>query len=154
MKKILAVSWDHRHLNVNKWRKALLQYRNTPSHRNGLTPAKKLDRHPVQDSCQHTISLSHQSGSVHLRKQISKQTTRRTSQRSSILLTHTRLQTLKSDPALHYKTSSQNIATYMVKLLPLGHTEDTTLEHRVVGFLCETGISYGVDHQLPVSPQY
>jgi len=42
----------------------------------------------------------------------------------------------------------------MVKLSPSGHTEDTTLEHRVVGFLCGTGASYGVDLQLPVSPKH
>ena len=50
MKKILAASWDHHHLNVNKLCRALLQYRNTPSRRDGLSPAQKLYGHPVQDT--------------------------------------------------------------------------------------------------------
>jgi len=50
MKKILAASWDHHHLNDNKLCRALLQYRNTPSRRDGLSPAQKLYGHPVQDT--------------------------------------------------------------------------------------------------------
>ena len=50
IKKLLAASWDHRHLNVNKLCRALLQYRNTPSRRDGLSPAQKLYGHPVQDT--------------------------------------------------------------------------------------------------------
>ena len=68
----------------------------------------------------HTASRLYQSGSVHYRKRISKQATHRPNQRHSITLMHIRLQTLKSDPTLHYKTSSQNIGTYMVRLLPFG----------------------------------
>ena len=50
MKKILAASWDHRHLNEDKLCCALLQYHNTPSHKDGLSPAKKLFGHPIQDT--------------------------------------------------------------------------------------------------------
>ena len=50
MKKILAASWDHRHLNDSRLCRALLQYRNTPSRRDGLSPAQKLYGHPIQDT--------------------------------------------------------------------------------------------------------
>ena len=50
MKKILAASWNNRQLNDNRLCRALLQYRNTPSRKDGLSPAQKLYGHPVQDT--------------------------------------------------------------------------------------------------------
>ena len=50
MKKILAASWDHRHLYEDRLCRALLQYHNTPSHKDGTSPAHKLFGHPIQDS--------------------------------------------------------------------------------------------------------
>ena len=50
MKKLLAASWDHRHLNEEKLCSSLLQYRNTPSRKDGLSPAQKLFGHPIQDT--------------------------------------------------------------------------------------------------------
>ena len=49
MKKLLAASWDHRQLNEEKLCGALLQYQNTPSCKDGLSPAQKLFGHPNQD---------------------------------------------------------------------------------------------------------
>ena len=129
------------HLNDNKLCRALLY---TPSCRDGLSPAQKLYGHPVQD----TLPAHHCSFSPQW--QISKQAVLWFNQRSSI--THT--QTLKLDPALHCKTSRQNVGASMVKLLPLGHTDDTSLEHRVDGSLCGTDTSYSTDRQLPAFPQH
>ena len=50
MKKILAASWDHRYMNEDKLCRALLQYCNTPSRKDGLSPAQKLFGHPIQDT--------------------------------------------------------------------------------------------------------
>ena len=50
MKKILAASWNHCQLNDNRLCRALLQYRNTPSRQDGLSPAQKLYGHPIQDT--------------------------------------------------------------------------------------------------------
>ena len=50
MKKILAASWDHRHLNEDKLGRALLQYHNMPYRKDGLSPAQKLFGHPIQDT--------------------------------------------------------------------------------------------------------
>ena len=50
MKKILAASWDHRHLNKDKLCRALLQYHNMPSCKDRLSPAQKLFSHPIQDT--------------------------------------------------------------------------------------------------------
>ena len=50
MKKILAASWNHRQLNDNRLCRALLQYHNTPSRQDGLSPAQKLYGHPIQDT--------------------------------------------------------------------------------------------------------
>ena len=50
MKKIIATSRATRTLNENKLCRAILQYRNTPSHRDGLSPAQKLYGRPIQDT--------------------------------------------------------------------------------------------------------
>ena len=50
MKKITYTSWNGCSLNHNKFCCTLLQYRNTPSLKDGLSPAQKLYGHPVQDT--------------------------------------------------------------------------------------------------------
>ena len=47
--KIIRISWSGRSFNHDKFCQALMQYRNTPSRRDGLSPAQKFYRHPVQD---------------------------------------------------------------------------------------------------------
>ena len=47
MKKLLAASWDHRHLIRKKLCSSLLQYHNTPPHKDGMSPAQKLFGHPT-----------------------------------------------------------------------------------------------------------
>ena len=49
MKRIIPTSWNGRSLDEDKVCRALLQYRNTPSWRDGLSPAQKLYGHPTQD---------------------------------------------------------------------------------------------------------
>jgi len=50
MKKIIRAAWEGRSLNEEKLCRALLQYRNTPSRKDGLSPAQKLYGHPIQDT--------------------------------------------------------------------------------------------------------
>ena len=50
MKKILRAAWTGRFLNKSVLCQALIQYRNTPSVRDGLSPAQKLYGHPIQDT--------------------------------------------------------------------------------------------------------
>ena len=50
MKKLIYTAWNGRSLDYNKLCCVLLQYRNTPSRKDGLSPAQKLYGHPVQDS--------------------------------------------------------------------------------------------------------
>jgi len=49
MKKLIEASWTGARLDEGKLARALLQYRNTPSRRDGLSPAQKLFGRPVQD---------------------------------------------------------------------------------------------------------
>ena len=49
MKKIIRAAWNGRNLDEEKLCRALLQYRNTPCRKDGLSPAQKLYRQPVQD---------------------------------------------------------------------------------------------------------
>jgi len=49
MKKLLYTCWNGRSLDHDKFCRALLQYRNTPNRKDGLSPAQKLFGHPVQD---------------------------------------------------------------------------------------------------------
>ena len=50
MKKLIRRSTKHSILDENKLARALLQYRNTPSRKDKLSPAQKLYGHPVQDT--------------------------------------------------------------------------------------------------------
>ena len=50
MKKIIQAAWWGRSLDENKLARALMQYRNTPSRKDGLSPAQKLYRRPIQDT--------------------------------------------------------------------------------------------------------
>ena len=50
MKKIIRASWNGRYLEEDRLCRAPLQYRNTPSAKDGQSPAQKLYRHPVQDT--------------------------------------------------------------------------------------------------------
>ena len=50
MKKIIRTAWTGRHLDEDKLTRALLQYRNTPSRKDGQSPAQKLFGHPIQDT--------------------------------------------------------------------------------------------------------
>jgi len=50
MKKIIKTAWNGRFLDTNRLCRALLQYRNTPSRKDGLSPAQKLYGHPIQDT--------------------------------------------------------------------------------------------------------
>ena len=49
MKKIIQAAWNGRYLEEDNLCQALMQYRNTPSRKDGLSPAQKLYSHPVQD---------------------------------------------------------------------------------------------------------
>ena len=50
MKKIIRATWSGTQLDSGKLAHALLQYRNTPSQRDGLSPSQKLFGRPMQDS--------------------------------------------------------------------------------------------------------
>ena len=50
MQRIIATSWSTRTLNEDKLCRAVLQYRNTPSRKDGLSPAQKLYGRPIQDT--------------------------------------------------------------------------------------------------------
>ena len=50
MKKIIRGAWNKRFLDEDRMCKALLEYRNTPSARDGLSPAQKLFGHPMEDT--------------------------------------------------------------------------------------------------------
>ncbi len=50
MKKLLRTSWKGRSMDEDALVRALLQYRNTPSRKDGLSPAQKLYGRPVQDT--------------------------------------------------------------------------------------------------------
>ena len=49
MKRIIRAAWNSKCINEEKLCRALLQYRNTPSRKDGLLPAQKLYSHPIQD---------------------------------------------------------------------------------------------------------
>ena len=50
MKKLIKAAWCHNELDPGRMTKALLQYRNTPSQSDHLSPAQKLFGHPIQDT--------------------------------------------------------------------------------------------------------
>ena len=50
MKKLFRSSWAGRYLDDDRLTRALLQYRNTPSRKDSLSPADKLFGKPIQDT--------------------------------------------------------------------------------------------------------
>ena len=50
MKKLIRAAWTGRSLDEDILTRALLQYRNTPSRKDGLSPAQKLFGQPIQDA--------------------------------------------------------------------------------------------------------
>ena len=50
MKKLIQASWTRGAVDERKLTRAILQYRNTPSQRDRLSPAQKLFGHPIQDT--------------------------------------------------------------------------------------------------------
>ena len=50
IKKIISSSWGNRSVYFNILCRALLQYRNTPSHKDGQSPAQKLFGRSLQDT--------------------------------------------------------------------------------------------------------
>lgn len=50
MKKFIQAAWVGQSLDKGKLARSLLQYRNTPSRRDGLSPAQKLFGHPIKDA--------------------------------------------------------------------------------------------------------
>ena len=50
MKKLITAAWTGRSINWDILSRSLLQYRNTPCRKDGLSPAQKLFGHPVQDT--------------------------------------------------------------------------------------------------------
>ena len=50
MKKLIRTAWNGRYLVEDTLCQALMQYRNTPSRKDGVSPAQKLYGHPVQDT--------------------------------------------------------------------------------------------------------
>ena len=49
MKKIIRAAWTGTRLDSGRMTRGLLQYRNTPSRKDGLSPAQKLFGRPIQD---------------------------------------------------------------------------------------------------------
>ena len=50
MKKLIRAAWTGRSLDEDTVKRALLQYQNTPSRKDGLSPAQKLFGQPIQDA--------------------------------------------------------------------------------------------------------
>ena len=60
MKKLIRTSWRGRSVDEDVLTRALLQYRNTPSRKDGLAPAQKLYGTPIQDTLPaHHRAFSH-----------------------------------------------------------------------------------------------
>ena len=50
MKKLISAAWTGHSVDWTKLSRALLQYRNTPTWKDGISPAQKLFGHPMQDT--------------------------------------------------------------------------------------------------------
>ena len=73
MKRLIGLSTKQRGLNEDKLARALLQYRNTPCVKDGLSPAQKLYGHPVQD----TIPVHYKAFAPEWQKKMKEADTRR-----------------------------------------------------------------------------
>ena len=60
MKKLTQTSWNNHSLDEDKLACALLQYCNTPSRKDGLSPAQKLFGKPIQDTTSPPLDILQQ----------------------------------------------------------------------------------------------
>jgi len=134
-------------LNEGKLARALLQYRNTPSCRDGLSPAQKLFGRPVtcteavwttchlHRSCldgpfrthfQPTTEPSPQSGNTVWKKLTRKHSCTESKSNNTTTNTPEPSQRFKLAPMLPFRTPPLNCGTYTALLWVLAHTDVTT----------------------------
>jgi len=68
MKKLICAPWNSNHLDEETLCKSLFQHRNTPSRKDGLSPAQKLYGKPVQENLPAHHQFLHQNGNTALQK--------------------------------------------------------------------------------------
>ena len=148
MKKILAASWDHRHLNEDKLCRALLQYRNTPSRKDGHSPAQKLFGHP------HTAAPSHQSGRRAPKKQNNKPPRHWNNQKHSTTYMPAHYLTYALALRWLYKVNRQNYGMYTGQLSPSDLIAGTTSRLTVDVFWCVIDASYDAAYRHHFNPLF
>ena len=126
MKKIIRSSWNGRFLDDDKFCRALLQYRNTPSRKDGTSPAQKLYGHPVQDILPaHCRSFSRH-GSRNLKKSKNKPSKPYNHQKPSTTHMPTHFPILMLVHMWPSRTINPSSGIFMASSLTLAHIADTT----------------------------
>ena len=139
MKKIIYTSWNGRFLDDDKFCRALLQYRNTPSRKDGVSPAQKLFGHPTQDTLpahRHSFSQEWQQKAEETEQQAE------TIQRSAATYYNAHAQPL-TEIEIGTNVAIQNPRTIsMASSQPFHQTEDITSKPPVAECWLETVDSY------------
>ena len=140
MKKIIQAAWKRDSLDDQKLTRALLQYRNTPSQRDHLSPAQKLFGHPIQDTLPaHRRAFAPQW-----------QTTAEEAEQRAIhnadQVEHNYNQQARGLPEIGpmwlFKTQSQNCGTSMASSQPSAHIDDTSSRPQLAASWSETAATY------------
>jgi len=140
MKKIIYTAWNIRSLDHNKFCRALLQYRNTASHKDGLSPAQKLYGHPVQDALPaHRRSFSQEWQRT---AEVVKQQAHNNLQHHTTTNMFTPLLISPSNPMWLYIIPTLNFGIFMVSSQLYHPTRNITLKLPVSRCWWETVVSY------------
>ena len=147
MKKLITTSWKGYSLDEDSLAHALLQYRNTPSRKEGLSPAQKLYGRPIQDTLPaHRRAFSSQwLTSPHEAEQKAAETKEKVEAYYNKTAHPSLRYTL--DLTLQSKTPKLKCGTYTELSQILDHIVATTSRCRLVAYSLGTTASYDVGSQ-------
>ena len=148
MKKIIRGSWTGRLLDDDKLCRALLQYRNTPSRKDGASPAQKLYGHPIQDALpahRRSFSAEWQRKTADIEQQAAK--TLETS--TQYYNTHAHyLPEIHVGSSVALQNPQTKLWVFMELSLKLAYIGGIISEHKVAMSLYEIVVSYAAAYQL------
>ena len=129
MKKPICTSWNGRYIDHKNLCCALLQYQNTPTRKDGFSPAHKLFGHPVQDTLP-----AHRCSSTPEWQRSTKEAEQQTdvTLQSSAKFYNTHAHTLSDRLTCSYSKHKTNFGTPMELSSRLCHTVTITLRHKEV----------------------
>ena len=152
MKKLIRAAWTGRFLDKTILCQAFLQYQNTPSARDRLSPVQKLFRHPLQVPYPYTHGPLHQNGNIARKRHIGALSNHRKQPHEGTMPQQGAYQTSGWEHKWWYRTQGQGYGTHMEESWWSFPTESTTSK-QPEGELWFTTITFSAGGFQPLCPK-